>query len=355
MYFPIISIADNELLNYYKKFASCPTIRTRMMSVDLRCRHVKPKVVCFLLGIHPNSVTNWVKMYIYGGVAALLQIEHYRPKSDLVTYREQIAQDFDAKAPKTIGEARKRIAQLTGLKRGITQIRCFLKKVLKYKYRKYRRTSGGKLSIPALNELQTTFLSQTLFPLIAKAKRKACEVFFVDGVHPVQGFHQGEVWSKEPVVVRTSSGRQRVNILGALNALHPSLYSITEDKYINSLTVCELITFLREEHPGRQLYMIMDNASYQRCDLVAKHAKKLRVNLVFLPPYSPNLNLIERLWKFMKKEALAGEYFATKQEFIDAVNRFIDQLNEGLFDDDLRALLNTNFQTLEVPSENHMA
>lgn len=350
MYFPIISGADNARLNYYKKFASSYTIRLRMMTVDLRCRHISPKGISSLLNIHPNSVTNWVKMYIEGGVEALYLVDSYSPKSDLVSYQDQIDKDFQQKPPKTIGEARKRIGTLTGLKRGITQIRCFLKNVLKYRYRKYRRTSGGKLPIHELNERQNAFLRQTLFPLLAKARRHACEVFFVDATHPVQGFHQGEVWSKEPIVVRTSTGRQRVNILGALNALRPELYSVTEEKYINSITVCKLIEYLREEHPGRQLYLVMDNASYQRCKLEVNCAKKFHVNLVFLPPYSPNLNLIERLWKFMKKEALASKYCATKQEFIDAVNGFIDELNEGQFDEEIRTLLTTNFQTLEEPS-----
>jgi len=350
MYFPIISDADNELLNYYKKFAPNYIIRLRMMTVHFRCRHFAPKDISNLLNIHPNSVTNWIKMYIVGGIEALCCVDHYRPQSDLVSYQDQIDKDFQQKPPKTIGEARKRIGTLTGLKRGITQIRFFLKNVLKYKYRKYRRTSGGKLPIHELNELQNTFLQQTLFPLLAKARRHACEVFFVDAAHPVQSFHQGEVWSKEPIVVRTSTGRQRVNILGALNALRPELYSITEEKYINSRTVCELIEYLRKEHPRRQLYLVMDNASYQRCKLVMNCAKKFRVNLVFMPPYSPNLNLIERLWKFMKKEALAGKYYATKQEFIDAVNGFIDELNEGQFDEEIRTLLTTNFQTLEEPT-----
>jgi hypothetical protein len=55
-----------------------------------------------------------------------------------------------------------------------------------------------------------------------------------------------------------------------------SLYSITGEKYINSVTVCELIEFLREEHPHQQFYLVMDNASYQRCDLVVSCAKSMR-------------------------------------------------------------------------------
>lgn len=352
MYFPIISYADNELLNYYKKYASDPVIRQRMMVVDLRCRRLSSDVIASLVSVHPNSITNWVKLYITGGLPALLDLQHYRPHSDLVNYRDEILKDFNEQPPTSIGQARKRITALTGIHRSISRIRQFLKRVLGFKYRKYRRTAGGKHSVTELNAQQVHFLHQTLFPLLQKARRcPTHEVFFVDAVHPVQGFHQGQVWSLEPVVVRTSTGRHRVNVLGALNALRPEMYSVTEPAYVNAQTVCDLVRYLRAEHPGRSLHLIMDNARYQRCRLVESCARKNNVNLVFLPPYSPNLNLIERLWKLMKKEALAGKYYATKQEFEAAVIGFLDRLNDGQYEEQITSLLTTNFQVLDDPSE----
>lgn len=352
MYFPIISETDNKLLKYYKKYATDPVIRQRMMVIDLRCRRVPCELVASLVGVHLNSITNWVKIYIAGGLLALLDRKYYRPQSDLVTYRDKILEDFKEQPPTSIGQARKRIATLTGIKRSVFRIRQFLKRVLGFKYRKYKRTAGGKRSVTELNVLQVDFLHQTLFPLLQKARR-CCnhEVFFVDAVHPVQGFHQGQVWSLEPVVVRTSTGRHRVNVLGALNALRPEMYSVTEPAYVNAKTVCELIRYLRAEHPGKSLHLVMDNARYQRCRLVESCAKKFNINLVFLPPYSPNLNLIERLWKLMKKEALAGKYYATKQEFEAAVVGFLDRLNEGEYEEQITSLLTTNFQTLDEPTE----
>lgn len=351
MYFPIISEADLMTVRYYKKYSTDSVIRQRMQVIDMRCRKIGAGLTSLTVGVHPNSVTRWVKLYISGGVERLLQVDRYRPQSDLLTFKEEIRQDFDRNPPKSIGQARKRIQELTGLDRSIKQVRLFLKNILNFKWRKYRRTSGGKRSIKELKALQEEFLANQLFPLLAKARRGGCELFFVDGVHPVQGFHQGHVWSEKPVVIRTSSGRQRVNILGALNALKPEMYSIAEEKYINSGTVCELIKFLRDEHPRKQLFLILDNARYQRCEFVTRYAKRKNVNLVFLPPYSPNLNIIERLWKFMKSKVLAGKYHASKQEFKDAVNGFIDDFNEGLFDSEVQSLLTTNFQILEEPTK----
>lgn len=109
----------------------------------------------------------------------------------------------------------------------------------------------------------------------------------------------------------------------------------------------ELIAFVRSRHPRRTLYLILDNARYQKCDLVRRAARRYRINLVYLPPYSPNLNLIERLWKFLKKEALSGVYHDTKQAFIDAIDNFIDEVNAGEYDDELASLLELKFQTLK--------
>lgn len=143
MYFPIISEAEMTTLKYYKKYHTSWLIRLRMQVVELRCRRMAAKDIVQLLDVHPSSITNWVKMYIADGVKGLLKVESYRPQSDLVTYRDQILEAFKKQAPTSIGQAAKRITQLTGLSRGLTQIRYFLKNVFHFRYRKYRRTSGG--------------------------------------------------------------------------------------------------------------------------------------------------------------------------------------------------------------------
>jgi transposase len=198
---------------------------------------------------------------------------------------------------------------------------------------------------------QKEFLNQTLQPLIERARRGAIDLFFVDAAHPVQGFHGGHVWSEQPKHVRTGSGRQRLNILGALHATKLGLFSLTTTDYISAPTVVELLEFLRQNHPGRSLSVVLDNARYQRCDLVRRAAKRYRINLVFLPHYSPNLNLIERFWKFMKKTALAGVYHETKQAFLMAANQFIDEVNDGIHHEALATPLTLEFQVLKDDRE----
>ena len=117
--------------------------------------------------------------------------------------------------------------------------------------------------------------------------------------------------------VRAASGRQRYNVLGALNATTHHLIRVTNDGYITSTTVCEL---LRKIAALNLPTLVMDNARYQRCHLVQNLAKELNIELLFLPSYSPNLNLIERLWKFVKKTALNSRRHANFADFQTAFN-----------------------------------
>jgi hypothetical protein len=198
----------------------------------LRGKGLGPGACAKAADVHPNSVTRWTKTYMERGRAGLLAVSCYRPSSDLVNHADKIKADFDLNPPRCVSQARKRIKQLTGLERGITQVRKFVKHILQFRYRKFRPLPGGKQSIEDLAAQQADFLDQKLNPLLDKAIRGVAEVFFVDAAHPVQGFHNGYVWSQQPTSVRTSSGRQRMNILGAMHATTHELYSISTTDYI---------------------------------------------------------------------------------------------------------------------------
>ena len=142
--------------------------------------------------------------------------------------------------------------------------------------------------------------------------------------------------------VRTPSGRQRFNVLGALNAVTKKVVTITNDTYITSVQVCELLRKLAEKST-RSITLVLDNARYQRCDLVTKLAAELKIELLFLPPYSPNLNLIERLWKLVKKECLYNIYYENFALFRERIQTFLQKMNEKN-QQELNSLLTLNFQ-----------
>jgi transposase len=95
--------------------------------------------------------------------------------------------------------------------------------------------------------------------------------------------------------------------------------------YINSGSVFLLLYKIKELHPTKLITLILDNASYQRCKAVQELAKELGIELLFLPSYSPNLNLIERLWKFVKKEKLYSTYYETFADFQQGINSVLEQ------------------------------
>ncbi len=122
---------------------------------------------------------------------------------------------------------------------------------------------------------------------------------------------------------------QRLNVLAALNATTHDIFTVQHLTYVTAATVCELLRLLTGAYPGQPITIILDNAPYQRCALVQEIATRLGVALLFLPSYSPNLNLIERLWKFVKKRCLYGKYYAESAAFQQAILACIAQARQA--------------------------
>jgi len=170
---------------------------------------------------------------------------------------------------------------------------------------------------------QRAFYENVLHPLMKQAKDGIIELLFADASHFVMGCdYLGSVYGFVRRFIRTGSGRKRYNVLGALNFVSKKLTTITNDSYITSSQVCELLGNLAVEYAGRAIYIILDNASYQKCNLVKNTAANLGINLVFIPSYSPNLNLIERFWKFAKSK-LRTKYYADFNEFSNRIDSIV--------------------------------
>ena len=110
--------------------------------------------------------------------------------------------------------------------------------------------------------------------------------------------------------------------------------------------VCKGLKFLREQNPNDELYVILDHAAYQCCKKVKDFAVTVNINLIFLPLYSPNLNLIEYLWGFLRSKLLANRYYSSFRNFLDSIHDFLASLHLK-FLDDLSSLLTFNFQCLD--------
>ena len=202
--------------------------------------------------------------------------------------------------------------------------------------------------LPAKADLvaQETFKTQTLQPLIEQAQQQKLHLFFVDAAHFVMLPFLGYLYSLAVRYVRSASGRKRFNVLGALHLLSHELVTITSHDYINSVSVCHLLDKLHLLYSELPIVLVMDNARYQKCQLVLQKAASLNIELVFLTPYSPHLNLIERLWKFVKKEVLYNQHYKDYDKFCQAISQCL-QLTHTTHKDALDTLLVPNFQSFD--------
>lgn len=168
----------------------------------------------------------------------------------------------------------------------------------------------------------------------------------MDAAHFVLHPFLGYLYSLTVRYIKAASGRKRFSVLGALNAITKELVTITEHAYINAASVCALLEKLQEQFRDLPIVLIMDNARYQRCQLVLEKALSLGIQIIFLPPYSPNLNLIERLWKFVKKKALYNQYYPKYEQFCSAIMNCLEQ-TDSTYKEELETLLATNFQSFK--------
>lgn len=165
--------------------------------------------------------------------------------------------------------------------------------------------------------------------------------FFVDAAHFVMQPFLGFLWCFVRQFIQSPSGRKRFNVLGALHATSLQIVTVTNDTYINACSVVTLLYKLAVDFSDLPITLVLDNARYQRCRLVMTIAAGLGIELLFLPPYSPNLNLIERLWKFVKKECLYSEYYDKFPDFKQAILDTIANPDKNR----LTSLLTLNFQS----------
>jgi transposase len=160
-----------------------------------------------------------------------------------------------------------------------------------------------------------------LEPRLAQARA----VFFVDAAHFVFGAFVGALWCFARVWIKAPSGRQRFNVLGALNALTQEVITVTHTTYINAESVCQLLHRLAALALSVPITVVLDNARYPRGALVQAVAEPLQIELLFLPPSSPHLHLMERRWKLVKKQCLYAKYYPDFAAFTAAIDTCLAQ------------------------------
>jgi transposase len=317
-----------------------PRVQRKMEVLLLKSNGLSHQQIARITRVSVNTVTSYVRAYKQGGIDRLKQVNFYKPRSPLHDHSGTIEAYFREKPPASIKEAMDIIEKLTGIHRSATQVRVFLRSL------GIRRRKVGMIPAKADIQQQNTFKKDQLAPRLAEAKSGNRAVFFVDAVHVVFAPFLGYLWCFSRLFVKAPAGRSRFNVLGAINAISHELITVTNESYINAQVVCELLWKIYHLQLGIPITLVLDNARYQKCALVIDLAKSLNIELLHLPPYSPNLNIIERLWKFMKKKCLYSKYYKDFSSFKSAITTFLDE-TQTIYKDELNSLLTLRFQTFK--------
>jgi hypothetical protein len=204
----------------------------------------------------------------------------------------------------------------------------------------------GTVPAKADPQEQAAYLNDKLLPRLKEAQRGQRTVLFVDAAHFVFGPFLGYLWCLVRLFLPGPSGRKRYNVLAALDAITHRIIRVCNHAYINAESVGDLLRQIAAAGLPRPITLVLDNARYQHCAVVQALARSLKIELLFLPSYSPNLNLIERVGKFVKKQCLSTRVLSSYADFTAAIDDCLGKL-ATTYEDQMETLLTLEFQTFE--------
>ena len=311
----------------------------RFRVIKFKAHGLNHEDIANLLGIGINQVTEYLKRYQQGGIEAVSQ-HYYKGRKPLLSFSE--LNQLKIELLTTIYNTAAQVIVWVEKKFQITYTISGMHKLLKrlrFTYKKNRLVPSK-----ADPEQQRQFVMW--FQNIRATLGEDGRIYFVDAMHAKHNAEAGYAWSEsgQPHHIPSNSGRQRYNILGAYcTQTHENEFILTEEN-IDQDKVIELMNMIHHNHIRGKIYVVLDNAPYQRAKRVQAHAKRVGITLKYQPSYSPNLNLIERLWKFTRKSIFKDKYCATFEEFKIGLQEFFKDLKSNLTE--LMSLMTERFEKL---------
>lgn len=175
------------------------------------------------------------------------------------------------------------------------------------------------------------------------------KLLFIDATHPTQATKISYGWIRtgKTQEVSTTASRTRLNLIGAVDLAEPERATVVAYDTVNGESVSDFFEILRSKYQSSEkLHIVLDQAGYHRSEDLRKKAKSLNIELHYLPPYSPNLNPIERLWKVMNEHVRNNCFFQNARDFREQVKSFFrDKLPK--MRNKLLSRINDNFERLK--------
>jgi transposase len=323
-----------------------PFVQRKMEVLWLKAHGLTHGAIARLAGVSRSSVQRHLRQFVQGGLEAIRRFPWKGRRGALDDHHAALEDAFRRHPPRSVKEAQRVIEEQTGIRRGQTQVRRFLRRLGLQPRRVAAVPIPPKSTAEDHAREQRRFLDAELEPVLAEARAGRRDVYFADGAHFVYAAFLGWVWCLARLFVRAASGRKRYNVLGALHAVSHRLIRVANHTYLNAESVCALLRAVAAAGVGRPITVVLDNARYQKCAVVQGLAESLGITLLYLPGYSPNLNLIERVWKFVKKECLRAVYHATYEGFTGALDQCLAELDTK-HKRAMDSLLTHNFQIFD--------
>jgi transposase len=276
---------------------------------------LSPLVISDYLGIDDATVYRYLKGYNEVGLKVYLE-DHYQPCTGKLTEEQELRLKEEVTENLYINV--KEIVAWVCQKFEVVYTQSGMTKLLHRIGFSYKKTK----SVPSKAdfEAQQKFLNDLNTKLEDLAENEV--IYFNDGVHPQHNTRADYGWipKGKEFEMPANTGRKRMNLSGALNATDVTDVEVLEADTINAEATIGLWEQINKKHPGKKITHICDNAAYYRSKKIQEYlSKNDHVTVVFLPSYSPNLNLIERLWKYLRKQVTSYFYYETYDEFRKAV------------------------------------
>ena len=297
--------------------------------------------VCLLLD--KKTVLNYRKRYLEDGLEGLCS-DFQKGRASFLSLSEldDLEQELRSKIYPTSSSIVSYVDVTFGVKYSLSGMITLLSR-LGFSYRKPQAVPGK-----ANAASQESFLS--MLEGLNESKEAEDPILYVDSTHPQHNSHPAYGWMPkgENTQLKTNTGRQRVTLNGALDAETQEII-IREEKILNAENTIEFFKQIEDNYPeSSKVYLILDNAGYYKGAKIQEYLKTSKVELLYLPPYAPNLNLIERVWKFFKKKVLANAYYESFLDFRKACLSFFDKRTWPKHRAELESLLVANFQIIEA-------
>lgn len=313
-------------------------IRDRIKAILLVDNGWSYEKIATALLLDISTIRKYYGLYVEGGTEALLTM-HYSGRSSMLNSNQM--DSVKAYVKETIPSSVKEVIDYIRAKFGIAYSESAVTLLLHrlgFTYKKPKLVPGK-----ADPEKERKFLSE--LEKLKDSLEESDKILYMDGVHPQHNSKPAYGWMEkgQDVVLKSNTGRKRININGAIDPKSLEV-SIEIDDAVNAQSTIKLFKKLEYKYPeAKRIVVICDNARYYRSNLVNEFLKHSRVEIKFLPPYAPNLNLIERLWRFMNKKIRNNKYYKIFSEFEFAIFGFFEKLD--LYRDELASLLKENFRT----------